>query len=462
MKHKFRNNSIYLFLFRTIILLVDLIGLNAILYAIQQIWRPTFLTQDPSGNLTYLLVIFNVTWILLSYFLKTYQRNFQLSYNLKASLILFIVHVLINLGSLLYFDVKIVDPAVVTLYAILGLFFIPISRLSTKHYLIKIDSFLHLRKRVALIGNGSLYDGVFTFLNSEDSGFKLVEGIPNLNRNFGSINYFEKCIQFAHKNSIKEIFSVILPEDEKMYKKILAECEKKFIRIRFINRHSNFKRGNIIIRNESEIPFIVQNREPLEDLDNRLRKRLFDLLVGLLVIIFFLSWMFPLIALLIKLDSKGPIIFKQLRSGRKNQPFYCLKFRTMVPNQEKDLVQAVKNDSRFTRIGKFLRKTNLDELPQFINVLFGQMSIIGPRPHMLSHTEEYSNTVESYMQRHFIKPGISGWAQVNGLRGDLNQEKMEIRVKYDLHYLYNWNIWVDFEILLKTIEVTVLGDENAY
>ena len=180
------------------------------------------------------------------------------------------------------------------------------------------------------------------------------------------------------------------------------------------------------------------------------------------VILFFLSWLFPIIALLIKLDSKGPVIFKQLRSGRKNQPFYCFKFRTMVPNEEKDLVQATRNDSRFTQIGKFLRKTNLDELPQFFNVLIGQMSIIGPRPYMLSHTEQYSNSVDSYMQRHFIKPGISGWAQVNGFRGDLNQEKMEVRVKYDLHYLYNWNMWVDFEILLKTIEVTVMGDENAY
>jgi lipopolysaccharide/colanic/teichoic acid biosynthesis glycosyltransferase len=134
----------------------------------------------------------------------------------------------------------------------------------------------------------------------------------------------------------------------------------------------------------------------------------------------------------------------------------------MIPNDIQDTKQAEKHDYRFTRIGKFLRKSNLDELPQFFNVFFGQMSVIGPRPHMLNHTKQYGDIVEFYMQRHFIKPGISGWAQINGLRGNLDHKMMEIRVKYDLQYIKNWSIWHDIDIMFKTFMLTLVGDDNAY
>ena len=134
----------------------------------------------------------------------------------------------------------------------------------------------------------------------------------------------------------------------------------------------------------------------------------------------------------------------------------------MIPNEEQDSKQATKNDYRFTKFGTFLRKTNLDELPQFINVFLGQMSVIGPRPHMLNHTKQYGELVDSYMQRHFIKPGISGWAQINGLRGNLDQKMMELRVKYDLHYIKNWTVWGDIDIMYKTFIITLVGDDNAY
>jgi putative colanic acid biosynthesis UDP-glucose lipid carrier transferase len=197
---------------------------------------------------------------------------------------------------------------------------------------------------------------------------------------------------------------------------------------------------------------------PLDDLTLRLKKRAFDVVFSSAVILFIFSWLLPLLSIIIKLNSKGPVFFVQQRTGINNKTFNCIKFRTMKVNQEADTKQAVKNDNRITSIGNFLRKYNIDELPQFFNVLVGNMSVVGPRPHMLKHTEQYSALIEYYKVRHFVKPGITGWAQVNGYRG-LTDElwKMQKRVEYDMEYLENWNFLWD----IKIIVMTLIG-KNAY
>jgi putative colanic acid biosynthesis UDP-glucose lipid carrier transferase len=197
---------------------------------------------------------------------------------------------------------------------------------------------------------------------------------------------------------------------------------------------------------------------PLDDLTLRLKKRAFDVVFSSAVILFIFSWLLPLLSIIIKLNSKGPVFFVQQRTGINNKTFNCIKFRTMKVNQEADTKQAVKNDNRITSIGNFLRKYNIDELPQFFNVLVGNMSVVGPRPHMLKHTEQYSALIEYYKVRHFVKPGITGWAQVNGYRG-LTDElwKMQKRVEYDMEYLENWNFLWDIKIIVKTL----IG-KNAY
>ena len=176
-----------------------------------------------------------------------------------------------------------------------------------------------------------------------------------------------------------------------------------------------------------------------------------------------MSWLYPLIAVLIKLNSKGPVLFKQVRSGKNNKDFKCWKFRTMCLNEDSDNKQASKKDSRVTSIGSFLRKTSIDEMPQFFNVLFGYMSIVGPRPHMLKHTEIYSNSVNNYMFRHFVKPGITGLAQVKGLRGETKDSlAMEHRIKLDMLYIENWSFILDLKIIALTIINSFKKDENAY
>lgn len=192
-------------------------------------------------------------------------------------------------------------------------------------------------------------------------------------------------------------------------------------------------------------------------------KRLFDIVFALLVVVLLLSWLIPLVALIIKMESKGPALFKQLRTGKDNQPFFCFKFRSMQVNDEAHHKQACKGDARITRVGAFIRKTNIDELPQFFNVLRGEMSIVGPRPHMLKHTEQYSQVVSGFMQRHTVTPGITGLAQVRGFRGETKETiAMAKRVKFDIWYIKNRSFWLDVKIVVMTMVQAVKGHDNAF
>jgi putative colanic acid biosynthesis UDP-glucose lipid carrier transferase len=192
-------------------------------------------------------------------------------------------------------------------------------------------------------------------------------------------------------------------------------------------------------------------------------KRAFDLVFATLVVVLLLSWLVPLIAIIIKVESKGPTFFKQLRTGQHGKAFYCLKFRSMYLNAEAHSRQASRGDSRVTRVGSFLRKTSLDELPQFINVLRGEMSIVGPRPHMIQHTEVYSKAIHNFMDRHLVMPGITGLAQVSGHRGETKEiAAMAKRVDADIHYLLNWSLWLDVKIVLITVGQVFKSNENAF
>ena len=192
-------------------------------------------------------------------------------------------------------------------------------------------------------------------------------------------------------------------------------------------------------------------------------KRLFDVAFALVVAIALLSWLIPLIAILIKAESKGPVFFKQLRTGKDGKAFYCYKFRSMRVNADSDTKQASRGDARVTRVGAYLRKTSLDELPQFINVLLGEMSIVGPRPHMLAHTEEYSQAIHNFMDRHLGMPGITGLAQVSGYRGETRElSAMAKRVNADVYYLQNQSFWLDVKIILLTVQQALRKNEHVF
>ena len=278
---------------------------------------------------------------------------------------------------------------------------------------------------------------------------------------------FDDVKWYCFENHIDEIYCAMMPsKNEDLINSLMSFADDNLIRFRIIPEFTDylnrrFKR--VIIEYYGNMPVLTTRPEPLDNLYNRLMKRGFDIVFSLTFLILIGSWLFPLLAIAAKLSSRGPVFFMQQRSGERNREFLCYKFRTMKVNEEADTKQATKDDPRITKVGKFLRKSNLDELPQFINVLLGDMSVVGPRPHMLKHTEEYSKIVNSFMVRHFVKPGITGAAQANGYRGDTTDPKlMEKRVQYDVWYLENWSFWLDIKIVFLTVWSMVKGNENAF
>lgn len=269
-------------------------------------------------------------------------------------------------------------------------------------------------------------------------------------------------LRIASDSGVDEVFISVDPDKINDLTDLIKEGERQCVRLKFVPDltalETNFrfdKMGNFTV--------LCARTEPLENLENRFKKRLFDIIISSIAIVFILSWLYPILAILIKIQNPGPVLFKQLRSGRDNKPFWCFKFRSMKMNDNSNKVQASKDDDRITAIGKFMRRTSLDEFPQFFNVLFGHMSVIGPRPHMLAHTEQYRKIIDKYMIRQFLKPGISGWAQVNGFRGETKEvSKMEERVEHDIWYMENWSVMLDVKVIFFTIINVFKGEENAY
>jgi len=275
----------------------------------------------------------------------------------------------------------------------------------------------------------------------------------------------ESAKAYTLQNKIDIVYCALPGTRRQEITDLMEFCERNTIRFRVIPSAESF----IPVVNASQlefhgaVPVSKLRREPLDKKLSRVVKRVFDFVFSLSVILFIFTWLFPILALLIKLSSRGPVFFKQNRLGRDNKSFVCWKFRSMKMNKEADSKQAVKNDPRVTVVGRFLRKSNLDEMPQFLNVLTGQMSVVGPRPHPLKLNDQYRDIIDKYMVRHFVRPGITGWAQVNGLRGETRTpELMERRVDLDIWYLENWSFFLDLKIIVKTVTNMFGKDPNAY
>lgn len=262
-----------------------------------------------------------------------------------------------------------------------------------------------------------------------------------------------RLAQIITENNIHVVFSVhSFFRDKATIDEQLAVCNQMGVRLYLVSESPRWIHGNRGVESLGDFYILNPQRIPLDDILNRILKRTFDIFFSGLIILFFGWNLLPLIAFMIKFTSKGPVFFIQERTGHNNKSFRCYKFRSMCINREADKRQATKNDSRITFFGRFMRKWNVDELPQFFNVLCGQMSVVGPRPHMLKHTEQYSALIKYYKVRHYVKPGVTGWAQVNGWRGETDETwKMEKRVKYDMEYIENWSFLWDLKIVWLTL-----------
>ena len=291
-----------------------------------------------------------------------------------------------------------------------------------------------------------------------------IEGAPESLPKIGSRDDFRKWMETYPnvEKAVEELYCSLSHSEADEMRHIMEFCDKNVIRFFYVPRI--FSNIQLSLRPEKfgDTVIFTNHHEPLQFLGNRVMKRLFDIAFSALVLLALLP-LFPIMALIIKMQSKGPVFFKQMRTGLNGDSFMCYKFRSMHVNADADRVQATKHDPRKFPFGEFMRKTNLDELPQFFNVLKGDMSVVGPRPHMIFHTEKYSALIDKYMVRHFSKPGITGYAQVTGFRGETEELwQMEGRIRKDIWYIENWSMWLDIKIIFMTALSIVRPDKAAY
>ncbi|SHK88285.1 undecaprenyl-phosphate glucose phosphotransferase [Hymenobacter psychrotolerans] len=268
---------------------------------------------------------------------------------------------------------------------------------------------------------------------------------------------------YCLREEVNDIYFTLPLDRRQLIEEISQFADEHFLAFRIVPDFKGTMRKDVNVYFYDHLPILTIRHEPLGIRTNQVLKRLFDIAFAGLVITLAFPVIMPLLALIIKLDSPGPVFFKQMRPGKRNQLFPCYKLRTMRTDHGRTELQATKNDVRVTRVGQYLRKYNLDELPQFFNVLLGHMSVVGPRPNMISQLEEYSKHIRTYQLRHAVTPGITGYAQVNGYRGETREAgTMEKRVEYDLKYVENWSFGLDLKIIGQTVWNMVRGEKNAY
>lgn len=298
------------------------------------------------------------------------------------------------------------------------------------------------------------------FTNNPQSGFVNTKIVPL--KDIKLLN-LEALFSYIKKEKVDEIYCSLSEINPIDVKTITRFADNNLIIVKFIPEENTVLNKDLKRDLYGIVPVLEFRNIPLDNSFNLALKRIFDIVFSLSVILLIMTWLTPLLAILIKLESKGPVFFKQKRNGYNYRSFNCFKFRSMILNNKADLIQVSKEDQRITKIGKIIRQTSIDELPQFFNVFIGDMSVVGPRPHMLSHTEMYANRVDKFMVRHFVKPGITGLAQISGYRGEVETDKDIIgRVRYDIFYIENWSIFLDIKIIIQTIIKAVKGDEKAY
>ncbi|MBV2195878.1 MAG: undecaprenyl-phosphate glucose phosphotransferase [Flavobacterium sp.] len=442
--------SIYI---RPIQIFLDLVILNLLIVICM---RPAM------SNFGYHTLI-SFFWLIISYY-SGYYEVFRYSKGIEILGKLLKQFIFISLITFAYvgFKYKYVTVDEIEVFIFWSLFLIGFVKFSI-FFLLKKYRILYggNQRKVILLGNGKSVDELKDFFTTNpDYGYNLVR-VFDLKSN--KKQELIESMQYVVDNKIDEVYASmnVLSNNEINY--LINFVDNNLKTIKFLPDSKNTLFRNLAVEYYEYIPIISLRTIPLDKEVNKRLKRFFDIVFSLFIIVFLLFWLTPVLALIIRLESKGPTFFKQKRNGLNYEEFYCYKFRSMHLNPIADLEQVQKNDPRITRIGKFIRKTSIDELPQFFNVLLGDMSVVGPRPHMVSHTEMYAKSVDKFMVRHFIKPGITGLAQTNGFRGEVETEKDIInRVKYDIFYLENWSLLLDIKIIFATVINAIKGEKKAY
>ncbi|HSC53220.1 MAG TPA: undecaprenyl-phosphate glucose phosphotransferase [Phnomibacter sp.] len=459
----------YLFLLGSILLFSDLALINGAFLISLNMERP--LTWGVVTDIfVHRLLVINLMWLGAAGFFQLYhETSLRLLENLyRATWRTLALH-MVGMSVYIFFtvDTQFTPKFYITVCAILSVGFL-MSRFIGTVIDYNYRRRFQIRLKVAVLGFNATGIKLANYFSHNNLDYKfagiLDEKDGLLVDEFDEMHdHMIEGIRKAAQRNIRELYVSIPPHLLPNSRHLLAEAETQCIRLRIVPDLSGAMASRYQMSFLSDLPVFSLRPEPLENIQSRFKKRVFDIVFSLLVIVFVLSWLYPILALLIKLQSPGPVLFKQKRSGINNKSFWCYKFRSMRVNRDSDKRQASKNDDRITPIGRFLRSSSIDELPQFFNVLKGEMSVVGPRPHMLAHTEQYRAIISTFMVRHFLKPGITGFAQVQGYRGETKDpSQMEARVEKDIWYLEHWSLMLDIRICFLTVYLMVKGDSKAF
>jgi len=461
----------YGFLIKWLVNLGDIVIINLLFFLVYR-WLKIYETGYININWRIIYLLLNFSYIFAVFFIpvRIYQPVMFTDKVIQRSLSLVALHSMFFTACLFFLNLENdVFPFYFILYYYLLLFIFftswrVLARESLKIYRRKGHNY----KRVIIVGAGKNGMNLYAEMRKEiaygynifgffDDNVLLKNTLPNY------LGMTHEVEDFVLKNNIDEIYCTLPNSQDEKIIRLFNFAEKNMIRFYIVPEFSRYVKKRLDLESIESVPIMAVRSEPLQFFHNQIIKRIFDIVFSFCFLVTLFPLFYLIFGILIKLSSPGPIIFKQTRTGIYGKNFDCYKFRSMRMNEDANEKQAEKEDPRKTKIGQFLRRSNLDEIPQFYNVLKGEMSVIGPRPHMLKHTELYSSFIDKYMVRHLIKPGISGWAQVNGYRGETKTtEQMEGRVRCDVWYLENWSFILDMKILIITILNMFKGEKNAY
>lgn len=432
---------------------VDLLVINLFAY---------FLPINLTAVLTFHTYI-SVSWLITAFRTHFYQiqRFSKVTYILRLLVRQFAIYILLVYAFIGFFKQPNMSRLALAWYVVLV--FLVVSTLKLIIYFLVLkyrERFHDSSTRVVVVGmNKKTSQLISVFKDRQEFGYQFIRRFAPREKEFD----LQGCFQYILDHQIDEIYCSISEMRNEEITAFINFADNNLKALKFLPDNKNIYSKKLKFEYYDYLPILSLRDIPLHNAFNAGLKRGFDIAFSLAMILGVLIWLGPIMAILIRLESKGPLFFAQKRSGLDNKEFYCYKFRSMAMNKDADRIQAGKNDMRITRIGKFIRKTSIDELPQFYNVLFGNMSVVGPRPHMLKHTDEYASRVDKYMVRHFIKPGITGLAQVRGYRGEIETDSdIQNRVKFDIFYIENWSFLLDMKIIVQTILNVFKGEDKAY
>lgn len=425
-----------------------------------------FFFKELQINYLYYFLYQVIGWFLIAFFVKFYEvYRFTAPVEILSKLLIqFILLLLIVIAFFPFSQEAIFNATSIALFTVSSFVLITIFKFLLFYYLkeYRIMTGSNFRNTVIIGYTPESIRLKDFFETRNDYGYRFLGYFSDRNSNQNIKGKLADLKPFVIDNGVHEIYCSLNEISNENLKDLICFADENSKTIKFIPDSKEIFSKNLKMDYYEMFPVLSLRKTMLHDPITKIFKRIFDIVFSLIVIIGFLSWLIPILAILIKLESRGPVFFKQGRPGIDENEFFCYKLRSMRINKTTEK-EASKDDPRVTKMGKFMRKTSLDEMPQFLNVLLGDMSVVGPRPHLWSQNKAYSNKIKKYMVRHCVKPGITGLAQVSGYRGEIEKDRdMVHRIKFDVFYIENWSLILDLKIIVQTVFNIFKGEEKAY